>query len=159
MTFASGNDLEVLPKMTAMLAIWGLVVIVLSILAWGGQTVSWFAPRRAVRWGLMEAESDVEPTYWADIRGEAAWDALSLWPMAVAGVLMILNNAAWAYFGLAGGAVFVYFAGRGIFTRLEMRRRGFRIGATSSVKLGLTFLAIWGAMGVLTIVAAVAELT
>lgn len=142
-----------------MLVIWGLVIIVLSLLAWGGQTVSWLAPERAVRWGLMEAEPDVEPTYWADIRGEAAWDALSLWPMPVAGILMILNNAAWAYFGLAGGAVFVYFAGRGIFTRLEMRRRECRIGTTASVNVGMTFLAIWGAMGAVTIVAAVIELT
>lgn len=141
-----------------MLVFWGIVVVALSLLGWGGQVVSWLAPDRAVQWGLMEAEADVEPTYWADIRGEAVWDTLSLWPMLVAGVLMILDHQAWAYFGLAGGAVFVYFAGRGIITRLEMRRRGLRIGATSSVTVGLTFLAIWGAMGALTIVAAVIEL-
>ncbi|MCP4966190.1 MAG: hypothetical protein GY926_13265 [bacterium] len=47
--------------------IWGIVVVVLSLLAWGGQTLAWFAPSTAVRWQLMEAEDDVEPTFWADI--------------------------------------------------------------------------------------------
>lgn len=34
--------------------------------------------------------------------------------MVVAGVLLILNNGVWAYFGLVGGGMYVYFAGRAI---------------------------------------------
>jgi hypothetical protein len=136
----------------------GIVLVVLSLLAWGGQTISWLNPDAAVKLSLMEAEKDVEPTYWADIRGEAAWDALTLWTMLVAGILLITNVDAWAYFGLVGGGMYVYFAGRGIFTRLAMRRRNLRIGAPGSVTVGLTFLALWGLMGVITIAAAVAAL-
>lgn len=138
--------------------IWGLVVVALSVLAWGGQTLSWLKPDTAVRLTLMEAEDDVEPTYWADIRGEALWDSLSLWTMLAAGILLILDQPAWAYFGLAGGGMYVYFAGRGIFTRLSMQRHGFRIGSAASVQVGLTFLAIWGLLGVITIVAAIVAL-
>lgn len=138
--------------------IWGIVIVVLSLLAWGGQTVSWLAPGTAVKLTLMEAEPDVEPTFWADIRGEAAWDFFTLWTMVVTGVLLILDNQAWAYFGLVGGGMYVYFAGRGIFTRVTMLRRGLRIGSPQSVKQGLAFLAIWGVMGLATIVAAVVAL-
>lgn len=136
----------------------GIVLIVLSLLAWGGQTISWLKPDIAVKLTLMEAEEDVEPTFWADIRGEAAWDALTLWTMPVAGILLIANVDAWAYFGLVGGGMYAYFAGRGLFTRLAMQRRNLRIGSPSSVTVGLTFLAIWGLMGVITIAAAVAAL-
>ena len=136
----------------------GLVVVALSLLAWGGRTVSWLAPATALKLGLMEGEDDVEPTFWADIRGEAAWDALTLWTMVVAGVLIVVDNSAWAYFGLAGGGIYLYFGGRGILTRLAMQRRDLRIGKPANVKIGLAFLAAWGAMGLITIIAAAAAL-
>ncbi len=136
----------------------GIVITVLSLLCWVGQTVSWLAPATAVKLTLMEAEQDVEPTYWADIRGEAPWDFLTLWTLVVAGVLLTIDNSAWAYFGLIGGGMYVYFAGRGIFTRVAMLRRGLRIGSPQSVKVGFTFLAIWGVMGLATIVASAAAL-
>ena len=137
---------------------WGIVMVGLSLLCWGGQTIAWLAPEAAARWNLMEAEHDVEPAYWADIRGEAPWDALTLWTLVVAGTLLIVDNTAWAYFGLVGGGMYVYFAGRGILTRAAMRHRGLRIGAPKNVHVGFTMLAVWGLMGLITIVAAVAAL-
>ena len=134
--------------------LWGIVLVVLSLLCWGGQTIVWLTPKIGVRLGLSEAEEDVEPAYWADIRGEAAWDFFTLWTLLVAGVLLIADKPAWTYFGLVGGGMYVYFAGRGIFTRAAMRRRGLRVGATASLKLGYAFLAIWGLMGLVTIAAA-----
>ena len=136
----------------------GIAVLVLSLLCWGGQTISWLSPATAKKLTLMEAEEDVEPAYWADIRGEAAWDVLTLWTMVVAGILLIAGDDAWAYFGLVGGGVYAYFAGRGIFTRLAMQRRGFRIGAPANVRIGYAFLVIWGAMGLIAIGAAIAAL-
>ncbi|MDH3261800.1 MAG: hypothetical protein OEM84_12630 [Acidimicrobiia bacterium] len=137
----------------------GIVIVLLSLLAWGGQTLNWFAPNAAGKLNLTEAEDTVEPTYWADIRGEALWDSLTLWTMVPAGILLMVDDAAWAYFGLVGGGIYVYFAGRGILTRLEMQRRGFRIGKAENVKLGLAALAVWGLMGLLAIVAAVISLS
>ncbi len=103
---------------------WGFVVVALSVVCWGGQAVSWLAPATAVRFSLAEGEDTVDPTFFADVRGEALWDTLTLWTMPVAGVLLIADNAAWTYFGLVGGAMYLYFAGRGVFTRITMRRRG-----------------------------------
>ncbi len=137
---------------------WGIAVIVLSLLAWAGQTISWLAPSRAAQWSLTEAEESVEPVYHADIRGEAAWDTLSLWTLTVAGVLLVVDDPSWAYFGLVGGGMYAYFAGRGIFTRFAMQRLGYRIGSAQNVSIGYAFLLIWGVMAVITVVAAVVAL-
>ena len=136
----------------------GVVITLLALLAWGGQLLSRLAPERAAALGLCEAEDDVEPAFWADVRGEALWDALTLWTLVAAGLLLVLDEESWAYFGLVGGGVFVYFAGRGILTRLEMRQRGLRIGDPASVRTGLIALGVWGVMGLATIVAAVRAL-
>lgn len=138
--------------------LWGVIVSLLSLLAWGGQAVSWFSPSTAVRWKVMEAEHDVEPTFWADARAEALWDTLTLWVMVVAGVLLSVEVNAWAYFGLVAGGMYLYFGGRGILARIAMRRRGLRIGATANVTLGYVFNAVWAAMALVTIVAAAVEL-
>jgi hypothetical protein len=107
----------------------------------------------------MESEHDVEPAFWADIRGEAAWDFWTLWTLVVAGLLLILDISAWAYFGLIGGGIYLYFAGRGVFARLAMQRRGLRFGAPKGVKVGLGFLAVWGVTALITIAAAVVALS
>jgi hypothetical protein len=137
---------------------WGVVLVVSSLLAWGGQTVSWLAPDTATRLGLMESEDDVDETFWADIRGEAAWDTITLWTLPVAGILLLADQAAWPYFGLVGGGMYVYFAGRGVLVRREMMRRGRRIGAPASVRVGLVALAGWGLIGAITVVAATVAL-
>ena len=136
----------------------GVILVVLSSLSWGGQALSLLAPDRAVRWKLMEAEDDVEPTFWADVRAEALWDTFTLWTMVVAGVLLIAGHAAWPYFGLIAGGMYLYFAGRGVATRLEMRHRGMRIGTPANVRIGLIALAVWGAMAAAMIVASAVEL-
>ena len=135
--------------------VWGAVVVVLSVLSWGGQALSWFAPTTAVRWKLMEAEDDVDPAFWADVRAEALWDTFTLWTMVVAGVLLIADVDAWAYFGLVGGGMYVYFGGRGIFARAALARRGLRIGSRENVRLGYVFSAVWAVMALVTIAAAV----
>lgn len=138
--------------------LWGFVLIVLGLIAWGGQLLSWAMPDHAVRLGLMEAEADVEPTFWADMRGEAGWDALTLWTLPAAGALLAAGIDSWALLGLVGGGMYCYFAGRGIVTRLAMRRRGLRIGAPANVRVGLAALALWGVAALITIVAAATEI-
>jgi hypothetical protein len=138
--------------------VWGSVVVVLASIAWLGQVVAWVAPATAVRLSLMEAEVDVEPAYWADIRGEATWDSLSLWTLPLAGLLLLLSEPWWAVFGLIGGGAFLYFAGRGIVTRRAMQQRGMRIGASGNVRIGFVFLGIWGLVALVTVVSAAASL-
>ena len=134
--------------------LWGLVIIGLGLLAWGGQALSWFAPATAVRLSLADAEDRVDAVFWADGRGEALWDAFSLWTLPLAGVLLIAGHEAWTWFGLLGGGMYLYFGGRGIFARVELRRHGHLIGEPADVRLGLTALLIWGVAGLITAIAA-----
>jgi len=137
---------------------WGLVLIMLGLLAWLGQAIAWFAPGTAESLTLTESEDDVEGAYYADIRGEALWDTLTLWTMVAAGGLLVADHYAWAYFGLLSGGMYLYFAGRGIVTRISLARRGFRIGAPQSVAVGHLALTIWGVAALVTIVAAIVAL-
>lgn len=138
--------------------IWGIVLIVLGLLAWGGQTLSRFAPDTATKLSLVEKKESVEPLYWADIRGEALWDFLTLWTLVVAGVFLLFDHQAWPYFGLVGGSIYLYFGGRGILTRVEIQRADFRVGDPKNVQLGLVMLAVWGGVGLITTVAAAGSL-
>ena len=100
----------------------------------------------------------MDPTFFVDARAEAIWDTLILWTLPVAGILLIFGNPVWAYFGLVGGGMYLYFAGRGIIVRQAMRRRGIRTGSRETLKLYYVFLTIWALIAVVTIVLAVAAL-
>lgn len=132
--------------------LWGMILIIFTLLlAWLGQTINAFSPKLAVKLGLNEPETDVDPVFFTDSRGEAIWDVLILWPLPVAGLLMIFNNPLWAYFGLVGGGIYLYFAGRGIVVRLVMQHRGIRVGKPATLILAYTLLTIWGLIGAVTI--------
>ncbi|MGI9610833.1 MAG: hypothetical protein ACR2NL_11140 [Acidimicrobiia bacterium] len=142
-----------------MQVVWGLVVTALALLCWGGQLLSLLSASTAERFSLTELEADVEPAFYADVRGEALWDTLTLWVLAAAGVLLVVDDGAWPYFGLVGGAVYVYFAGRGVVVRREMQRRGLRAGSAESLKAASIMLPVWGVTGLVTLIAAIVNLT
>ena len=93
--------------------VWGLTLFVISFIGFIGQAITAVWPLTAVKLGLTEPEADVDPTFYLDVRGEAFWDSLILWALRVAGLLLLLNNHIWPYFGLVGGGMYLYFAGRG----------------------------------------------
>jgi hypothetical protein len=136
--------------------IWGVILIIFTLLAWLGQVITAFWPTVATKLGLTEPETDVDPTFYADVRGEAFWDTAILWTLPVAGILLVVNNPLWVYFGLVGGGMYLYFAGRGIVVRLVMQRRGIRIGQPETLKVIYVFLTLWGLIAVVTIIMAVA---
>jgi len=133
---------------------WGIALVVLGLLAWLGQALAWLAPALAARLGLTETESAVEPTFWADIRGEAKWDALTLWTLPVAGVLLIADATTWPQWGLISGAVYLYFGGRGVLSRLQIKKQGLRVGTEAEVRSAFVMLPVWSLAGLITIVAA-----
>ena len=137
--------------------VWGAVVALLSLIAWGGQTVSWLAPRRAHP--LADTGTRSEPAYWIGIRGEAPLDAVTLWTMMVAGVLLILGIGAWAYFGLVGGGMYVYFAGRGLLDHVVAERGGVPANQRRDHTIGYLMLVTWAVMGLAMIVAAMVALS
>ena len=139
--------------------IWGAILTIFSLFGWIGQTITAFSPKVAVKLGLTEPEPDVDPAFYADVRGEAVWDTMILWTLPVAGMLLMLSNSLWAYFGLVGGGMYLYFAGRGILVRLTMQRRGIRIGMPKTLATIYVFLSLIGLVAVVTIIMAVAVLS
>jgi len=135
--------------------IWGILLIVFGLIAWGGQVLSALTPGIAEKLGLIEPKADVDPAFYADARGEARWDSITLWILPFAGMLIILNNPLWIYFGIVGGSMYLYFAGRAIFTRLELKRKGVRIGKPELLKMYFIFVTLWGLIGLSTIIKAV----
>lgn len=138
--------------------IWGIILFVISSIGYFGQVVSTFWPNQAAKLGLMDVESDVDPTFFADGRGEAYWDSAVLWTLPLAGLLLVFDSQYWVYFGLIGGGMYLYFAGRGIVVRNVMRHRSIRIGQPESLTVAYIFLAIWGLVAAITIGMAVSTL-
>jgi hypothetical protein len=138
--------------------VWGVILTLLSLLGWIGQTITALSPSMGAKLGLAEPESKVDPAFAADVRAEAIWDVFVLWTLPVSGILLILNHSWWAYFGLVGGGMYLYFAGRGILQRLILQRRGVRIGTPTNVKVAYVFCSLWGVASVVTIALAVAAL-
>ncbi|UCH66745.1 MAG: hypothetical protein JSW63_06375 [Ignavibacterium sp.] len=139
--------------------IWGILLIVFGLIGWGGQVLSALTPGFAEKLGLIEPEADVDPAFYADARGEAKWDSITLWTLPFAGLLIVLNNQLWIYFGIIGGSMYLYFAGRAIFTRLELKKRGVSIGKPELLKTYYIFVTLWGLIGLATIIKAVKALS
>ena len=139
--------------------IWGAILTTFSLIGWLGQTITVLFPALAEKLELTEREADVDSTFYADVRGEALWDMLILWTLPVAGILLLLDITLWAYFGLVGGGMYLYFAGRGIVVRLLMKRRNIRIGSQKTVSVVYVFLVLSGLVAVITIIMAAAALS
>ena len=137
--------------------IWGVILVSVTLKCWIGQLIIAISPKMAVKIRIAESEDDLDPTFFADMRGEAIWDSMILWILPVAGLLLVINNSYWAYFGLVGGGTYLYFVGRGIVSRMTMQRLGINIGK-SNLKVNF-FLVLWGIISVVTITMAVAALT
>ena len=138
--------------------IWGTFLTIISLIGWLGQVITALSPTAATKLGVTEPEADVDPTFYADVRGESFWDMATLWILPVAGLLLLMNNPLWIYFGLVGGGIYLYFAGRGIAVRWVMQCRGIRIGKPETLKVVYVFLTLWGLTAVVTIIMAVAAL-
>lgn len=137
--------------------IWGVILVSVTLKCWIGQLIIAISPKIAVKIRIAESEDDLDQTFSADMRGEAIWDSLILWILPVAGLLLVINNSYWAYFGLIGGGMYLYFVGRGIVSRLTMQRRGINLGK-SNLKVNF-YLVLWGIISVVTIIMAVGALT
>ena len=139
--------------------IWGIILVSITLKCWIGQIIIAFSPKVAAKINIIEDESDLNHTFFVDMYGSAIWDAISLWTLPVAGILLILNNTLWTYFGLVGGGMYLYFVGRNIASHLIMQRHGVKIGTTKKLKLKYLILSLWGLIAIITIILAVVTLT
>ena len=137
---------------------WGVILFVLTLIAWVGQLIYAISPKLGAKLGMGEAESEVDPVFYIDARGEAIWDSMILWTLPFAGVLLVFNNPLWIYFSLVGGGSYLYFAGRNLTTRFLMQRHGVCIGTSTNIKTAYIFVALWGIVALITIILALTQI-
>ena len=89
--------------------IWGIILVSVTLKVWIGQIIIAFSPKIAEKINIIDPESNVDETYFLDLRGVAFWDSITLWILPIAGILLILNNNLWVYFGLIGSGMYLYF--------------------------------------------------
>lgn len=138
--------------------IWGIILVSVTLKVWIGQIIIAIAPKIAEKINIIEAETDVDKTYFLDMQGAAVWDSISLWTLPVAGILLILNNNLWVYFGLIGGGMYLYFVGRAISSNLTLHRNAVNIGRVKKLKIKLLILTLWAIIAIVTITMAVMDL-
>jgi len=136
--------------------LWGIILVSVSLKCWIGQTIIALSPQLASTIRIMDKESELDTTFFADMRGQAIWDAFTLWLLPVAGSLLIVNHAVWPYFGLIGGSIYLYFVGRNMVTRVLLHRHGISIGR--SPRKVMIYLFLWGIIACITIIFALQTL-
>lgn len=140
--------------------LWGVTLVIFTLLlGWLGQVINAAAPKFAAKIGFGEPESQVDRTFYLDARGESIWDAMILWILPLAGILLIFDHPWWVYPGLIGGGMYLYFAGRGIIVRQIMQRNGIKIGSPQTLKVYNVGLLLWGIIGAVTIILALNALS
>jgi hypothetical protein len=135
-----------------MYLVWGIFITLLGLIGWGGQVITMLSPKLAVKLGVAEPESEVDPVFATDFRAEATWDSCIQWNLLVAGILLTINNPYWVYLGLFGGSTYLYISGRNIIQRIFMSHRNIKIGTPTNIKIAYIFCSLWGISGLITLI-------
>lgn len=130
----------------------GIVVLIVGLIAWIGQSLAFLAPVTAVKLGVLEPKEQIDPTlYVIEAKAEGLNDMLLTWTLPLSALLMLLGHPLWPYLGLIGGGVFLYVAGLITLSRIFLRREGKKVGAPSSERAAYIFGGIW-ALSALTMI-------
>ncbi|KPJ89648.1 MAG: hypothetical protein AMS18_12300 [Gemmatimonas sp. SG8_17] len=122
----------------------GIVVLIAGLIAWLGQSLAFFAPSWAVRFGVLEPEEDIDSTLRViEARAEDLTDILLTWTLPLSGLLMVLKHPLWPYLALVGGGVFLYIAGLITLSRVFLKREGKKVGLPASERAAYLFGGIW----------------
>lgn len=130
-----------------MIIFFGVLVIIVGLIAWVGQTLSFFAPEAATKIGALESKDEIDETlYVFESKAMGLVDIFTTWIFPASGLLLLLNNSLWPYFGLVGAGVYLYFSGVIILSRIYLKRMGKKVGSAISV----VTVYVYGAVCILT---------
>ncbi len=137
----------------------GVVVILLGLICWIGQSLVVFAPDLAVKLGVGEPEQDVDRSMYLFERfSQGIPDILLTWILPAAALMMLLGIDHWPILALVGGGVYLYFPAVFSITRIVLQRDGKKIGRPASVLTAYLLGALWTLSAILMIAMAVARL-
>ncbi len=142
-----------------MITIIGIIVIIVGLLVYVGQSLSFLAPELATKIGLNDPEEEMDQSlYIIETKANGLSDMLLTWTLPLAGLLMILDHVSWPYFALVGGGIYIYFALLTIFCRQYLKKAGKKVGSPSSEKAAYIFSVIWIVTSVTMITLAIQKL-
>lgn len=137
----------------------GVLVIVLGLICWLGQSLVVFAPRVAEKLGVGEPEEGLDRSMYLFERfSQGIPDILLTWMLPVSALMMLLDYALWPILALVGGGVYLYFPSVFSITRIVLKREGLKIGSPASEVTAYVFGALWTLSAVYMIVLAIAEI-
>lgn len=136
-----------------------ILVIVLGLICWLGQTLVIFAPDVAAKLGVGEPEEDLDRSmYLFERYSQGIMDVLLTWTLPASALMMLLGNEHWPILALVGGGVYLYFPGVFSITRIVLKRNGMKIGRPASELTAYVFGTLWTLSAIYMIALAVAEL-
>lgn len=137
----------------------GVLVIVLGLICWIGQTLVVFAPDIAVKLGVGEPEQDLDRSmYLFERYSQGIPDMLLTWILPAAALMMLLGVDQWPVLALVGGGVYLYFPAVFSITRVILQKDGKKIGRPASVLAAYVLGTLWTLSAIYMIVMAVVEL-
>ena len=138
----------------------GIVVIVVGLLVWVGQSLSFLAPDIATKIGLNSPEEEMDQSlYIIETKANGLSDMLLTWIFPLSGLLMVVDHQSWPFLALVGSGIYIYFALLTIFSRVYLKKRGKMVGSPTSEKVAYVFSIIWIISSVTMIALAVSKLT
>ncbi len=134
----------------------GILVLVLGLIAWIGQSLAFLAPTIAVRIGVLEPEGEIDSTLRiVEAKAEGLMDLLLAWTLPASALLMLLGHQLWPYLAFFGGGVFLYFSGLISFSRVFVKAAGRKVGRSASERAAYLFGGLWAiSAGVMIVLAA-----
>ena len=137
----------------------GIIVIVVGLLVWIGQLLSFLAPDIATKIGLNSPEEEMDQSlYIIETKANGLSDILLTWMLPLSGLLMIFDHKTWPFLALIGSGIYIYFALLTIFSRLFLKKRGRKVGSPSDEKIAYVFSVIWILTSITMIVLATQKL-
>ena len=137
----------------------GILVILLGLICWLGQTLVVFAPHIAEKLGVGEPREELDTSMYLFERfSQGIPDMLLTWILPASALMMLLGYEAWPILALVGGGVYLYFPSVFTITRIVLKREGLKVGSPTSQVTAYVFGALWTLSAVYMIVLAIAEI-
>lgn len=136
-----------------------VLVIILGLICWMGQTLVVFKPQIAEKLGVAEPEDEIDRSmYLYERYSQGIPDALLTWMLPASALMMLLEYELWPLLALVGGGVYLYFPSVFSITRIVLKRDGLKVGSPASQVTAYVLGALWTLSAIYMIVLAVGEI-
>lgn len=126
----------------------GAICILFGVFGWLGQVISGLNYPLAQKLGLQEKDEGTDPLFRRAEANTARWDALVLWTLPVAGILLLLGHPWWPWVSLLAGGIYLDAAGREAAKFVSLKKGGVRIGTARDRRMAAIFFAAMAAVAV-----------